>query len=111
MQDAAAIAPIIAPTGDLDLVTARDLGTRLAELAGTPGNAVLDLSGVSFMDSVGLGVVLKAVQRFRRQDKQLVLVVPPDGNVARILQLSGLRDRVTALDTRAAALTVAGSSG
>ena len=44
--EASAIAPVLAPTGDLDLVTARDLGTRLSELAGTPGDAVLDLSGV-----------------------------------------------------------------
>ena len=101
---ASATVPVIAPTGDLDLGTARDLGTQLAELAGTPGDAVLDLSQVGFMDSVGLGVVLKAVERYRRQGKQLVCVVPPEGTIARLLQFAGMSSRVAAFDTRDAAL-------
>ena len=101
---ASATVPVVAPAGDLDLVTARDLGTRLAELAGTPGDAVLDLSEVGFIDSVGLGVVLKAVERYRRQGKQLVLVVPPGGAIARLLEFSGMSSRVAAHDTRDAAL-------
>lgn len=110
MNDASAIPPVLAPIGDLDLNTSRALGSRLAELAGTPGDAVLDLSGVRFMDSVGLGVVLKAVSRFRRQGKQLHLVVPPDGNVARVLELSGTRAHVSASETRRDALDLAGAA-
>lgn len=104
MLEASATVPVVAPTGDLDLATARDLGTHLAELAGTPGPAVLDLSDVAFMDSVGLGVVLKAAERFRRQGKQLHLVVPPDSNVARLLQFAGVQERLGAVATRDDAL-------
>jgi stage II sporulation protein AA (anti-sigma F factor antagonist) len=109
MLDASANVPVVAPTGDLDLATSRDLASRLGELAGSPGDAVLDLSAVNFMDSIGLGVVLKAVNRFRRQGKQLHVVVPPEGNVERLLQLSGTRSHVSALQTRDAALTRAGT--
>ena len=101
MQDAsAATTPVLSPTGPLDLVTSRGLGSALGELAGTPGDAVLDLSDVNFMDSMGLGVVLKAVNRFSRQGKQLHLVVPEGGNVARLFELTGTRTRVSAADTR-----------
>jgi anti-anti-sigma factor len=99
--------PVLAPSGDLDLATARGLGATLSELAGAPGNAVLDLSDVEFMDSTGMAVVLKAVNRFRRQDKCLALVVPPDGNVARLLDLAGTRGRLTVAPDRDAALALA----
>ncbi len=98
---AAADVPVLAPTGDLDLHTSRDLGAQLAEMAGAPaGDAVLDLTGLSFIDSVGLGVVLKAVNRFSRQGKRLVLVVPDEGNIARLIDFSGARERVTIVSSR-----------
>ena len=110
MQDAsAATTPVVAPNGALDLVTSRGLSSALGELAGTPGDAVLDLSDVSFMDSMGLGVVLKAANRFSRQGKQLHLVTPSGGNVARLLELTGMTGRVSAHETRDEALARAGT--
>lgn len=106
MQDAsAATTPVVAPNGPIDLATSRGLATTLGELAGTPGDAVLDLTKVSFMDSMGLGVVLKAANRFSRQGKQLHLVVPPGGNVSRLLELTGMAGRVSAAETRDDALS------
>jgi anti-anti-sigma factor len=97
---------VLAPEGDLDLASARGLGTELNELAGVPGDAVLDLSGVTFMDSVGLSVVLKAVSRFHRQDKRLVLVVRAESNVDRLLDASGMRGRLAVVRERDAALAL-----
>ena len=100
--------PVLAPTGDLDLHTSRDLSSRLAEMAGEPlGDAVLDLTGLSFIDSVGLGVVLKAVNRFSRQGKRLLLVVPEQGNVARLIEFAGVRERMTVVGSRDAAVDLA----
>lgn len=100
--------PVLAPTGDLDLTTSRDLASRLGELAGVPaGDAVLDLSGVGFIDSIGLAVVLKGVNRFARQGKRLVLVVPAEGAVSRLFDLAGTRDRVTIVRSRDEALGLA----
>jgi anti-sigma B factor antagonist len=103
MSDAATV-PVLSATGELDLHSSRGLATQLGELAGSPGNAVLDLTSVSFMDSVGLGVILKAANRFRRQDKQLVLAVPPEGNVARLLELTATAGTLAVEETRDAAL-------
>ena len=89
-----------APIGDLDLASSRDLASRLAEMAGEAGHhAVLDLTRITFMDSVGLGVVLKAANRFQRQGKQLVIVVPP-GPVRRMLDFAGVADRLSLVESR-----------
>ncbi len=91
--------PVLAPTGALDLATSRGLQQRLAELAGETGlDAILDLSGVTFIDSVGLGVVLKAASRFHRQAKRL-LIVAPAGPVLRILEFAGVSDRLPVVAT------------
>lgn len=103
MSDAATVA-VLSATGELDLHSSRGLATQLGELAGSPGNAVLDLTKVTFLDSVGLGVVLKAANRFRRQDKQLVVVVAPGGNVARLLELTATANTLAVEETRDAAL-------
>ena len=96
---AAGPVPTIAPTGALDLATSRGLQTRLAELAGEPGQeAILDLSNVSFIDSVGLGVLLKAASRFHRQGKRL-LIVAPQGPASRILEFAGVSDRLPVVDS------------
>ncbi len=91
--------PTVAPRGALDLATSRGLQVRMAELAGENGQeAILDLSGVSFIDSIGLGVVLKAASRFHRQGKRLLIVAPP-GPVGRILELAGVSDRLPVVPT------------
>jgi anti-anti-sigma factor len=96
---AGAPVPTIAPKGALDLGTSRELQVRLAELAGEGGlEAILDLSGVTFMDSIGLGVVLKAASRFHRQGKRL-LIVAPAGPVHRILEFAGVSDRLPVFDS------------
>ena len=99
LDAAAGPVPTVAPTGALDLATSRGLQTRLAELAGeTTQEAILDLSGVSFIDSMGLGVVLKAASRFHRQAKRLLIVAPP-GPVHRILDFAGVTERLAIVET------------
>ena len=100
--------PVLAPTGALDLHGSRGLQQRLGEMAGEPaGDAVLDLSGLDLMDSVGLAVVLKGVHRFSRQGKRLILVVPEGGSIARLFELSGVNGRMTVVADRDAALGLA----
>ena len=99
--------PVVAPRGAIDLSTSRELASQLGELSGEQGMAmVLDLTNVTFMDSIGLGVILKAAGRFRRQEKR-VLIVAPDGPVQRLLELSGLKARLQLYAERDAAIAAA----
>jgi anti-sigma B factor antagonist len=90
--------------GDADLHGAPDLRDRLAEeISNGAERIVVDLSGVSFIDSMALGVLLGARHRLRVLNGDLRLVVgSPD--LRRIFELS-LLDRVFAVDrTRGEAL-------
>lgn len=104
MSETSTRIPVLAPTGELDLAASRGLRAALSEHAGTAGGTVLDLTGVGFIDSTGLGVVLKAAGRFHRQDKRLVLVVEPGSNVDRLLDLSGARGRLAIAASREQAI-------
>ncbi|HUS62427.1 MAG TPA: STAS domain-containing protein [Acidimicrobiales bacterium] len=85
----------IAPSGELlvrgeiDLQTGPALQQALDEVirSGT-GDVVVDLSGVEFMDSAGLNVLVRAVKQLIEQDRCLVLHAPTPA-VRRILTLGG----------------------
>jgi anti-sigma B factor antagonist len=101
-------APGLAPRGDLDMAAAPDLEEALeAAIRDSQGAFVVDLSDVSFIDSSGLQVLLRARALLGREDRALALVCP-HGRVRRVFELAGVSD-VFALyatpDAAAAALT------
>lgn len=105
---------LVEVSGEIDLHTAPSLRTALdsavadAASAGSDGaDVVVDLSGVGFMDSTGLGELVGAHKALSRAGGRLHLVVTSD-RVARLLTLTGLdevlavhRDRDAALQSLA----------
>jgi anti-anti-sigma factor len=80
-------------TREVDAGTADDFWMELAPgLPSTKGGMVtVDLREVSFMDSTGLALLLKADRHLRSQDAGIVLInVQPA--VARLLSVSGVGD-------------------
>jgi anti-sigma B factor antagonist len=102
---------ILVLQGDADLHGAPELRDRLAEaISNGAEHIVVDLSSVSFIDSMALGVLLGARHRLRRVDGDLRLVVV-SSDLRRIFELS-LLDRVFPLDrTRNDALAAFASVG
>lgn len=86
-------ATVLAVVGEVDVRTVGSLRTRLTDLLveGSP-RLVVDLSGVTFMDSSGLGALVSAQKRARVFRGTLVLVVVNDA-ILRVLRLTAL-DRV-----------------
>ena len=68
---------VYALEGDLDQASAAALANRLAALSGgTVGDIVLDLSGLEFLDSVGLEVLMRMHRRLRDDRRRLVVLDP-----------------------------------
>jgi RND superfamily putative drug exporter len=88
--------------GELTLETASLLREALADHEHGAATVVLDLRDVAFLDSSGLGELLGAHQRARRQGRRLVLARRADSQVAQVLDISGLDTTIeTVEDPRA----------
>lgn len=80
---------VLSVEGNLDALTAPDLGTALSEQI-KPGhpNLVVDLGGVSYTSSAGLRVLLGALKETRRLEGDLRLAAVQD-DVNKVLNLAG----------------------
>jgi anti-sigma B factor antagonist len=79
--------------GEVDLAVADELGEAAeAALVDSGGRGViLDLSGVTFLDSTGLGALVGIRNSLVQRDASLVLLRPSEP-VTRLLQITGLVD-------------------
>ena len=84
---------LIAVTGEIDLATAPIVEDELRRAEGSEDVIVLDLGGVTFMDSSGIRIVIAAELRQRERGASLRLAhVPPQ--VARLFDLAGIAEHL-----------------
>ena len=89
---------VVAFSGELDMAEVPRVQQELQELESSgPGLLVLDLRGVSFIDSSGLRVILESDIRSRRQGWR-VAVVPGPEQVHRIFLIALLDKRLDFID-------------
>ncbi len=95
---------IVAVVGEVDVATAPSLRTRLEQAVDdAEGALVVDLSGVTFIDSTALGVLI-AVQR-RSDDRGLPMrLVVAEPRILKIFEITGLTDTFSIVPDRAGAL-------
>jgi anti-sigma B factor antagonist len=81
--------------GELDLASAHQLrrNVRAVLLEHDPTRLVLDLSGLTFTDSMGLSVMVWAHQRMTERGHTLFLVAPRP-TVVEVLRVTGLDKRL-----------------
>lgn len=73
--------------GELDASNAPSLANALAAQHEEPGDVQLDVSRLTFLDSVGLGAIIAAAKRLEQGN---LVLVSPTAAVSRVLQLSGV---------------------
>lgn len=84
---------VIAPSGRLDVAGAPALKTAIADaVKNGPSRLVIDMEGVSFVDSSGLGSVIAGLKMVRTSQGDLRLAAP-NQQVRVVLELTTL-DRV-----------------
>ena len=95
-------AQALAITGELDLATATRFTEAVErEVWGSEGTFVLDLSELTFVDSTGMGALLRVRALLAREDRTLALLLPK-GAVRQTIDLAGILDTLIVYPTREA---------
>jgi anti-sigma B factor antagonist len=90
---------LIVVGGELDLASGPALEDELARvLASRVELVVLDLRGLEFMDSTGLGILVEANRRAVDEGRRFGLI-KGSPQVQRLLDLTGVAERITLVDT------------
>lgn len=94
---------VVSLAGELDLYNAHQVREALLECcAEGPNRLVVDLSGVKFIDSTALGVLIEA--RMRMENRRAFLLAAPGLETKRALEISGLDRHFAVHDSLDAAL-------
>lgn len=81
--------PVVIVTGEVDIVNATEVGGQLFGAApNTAAGLVVDLSGVTYLDSRGVHLLFELANRLRTRDQRLHLVVPARALIRRVLLLT-----------------------
>jgi len=87
---------VISLSGEVDVYTAPQLKERLVEsIEGGCANIIVDLGGVGFIDSSGLGVLVGGLRRSKENSGTIRLVCSRE-NILKIFRITGL-DKVFAI--------------
>ena len=78
-------------TGDLDLLLGDDLEAAVTPRLLPGARVEVDLRGVAFADSSGLGALVAMAQHAKAQGADLVLL-HPSAAVERVLEVTGIED-------------------
>jgi len=95
---------VVSLAGELDLYNAHEVREALLECcAELPERLVVDLAGVTFIDSTALGVLIEA--RSRLENRRAFMLASPGLETRRALEISGLDRHFSVHDDVAAALS------
>ena len=84
-------AAVVRLAGELEHEFAYTLDVQLQKVEAEASTVVIDLNGLTFMDSAGLGRLLAARRRAARAGRRLV-IVRGGRTVDRVMMLAGLQD-------------------
>jgi len=95
---------VVSLQGEVHSKTAPKLARRLLGLVDEgKTRVVVDLSGVTFMDSTGIGVLLNSLRQFSLRNAHMALVCPTE-RILRPFQITGLVDHLRIFASREEAL-------
>jgi anti-sigma B factor antagonist len=95
---------IVEVGGEIDVYTAPKLRDKITELVGEGHHdLVIDMEGVDFLDSTGLGVLVGGLKKVRAYDGSMELICSQD-RLLKIFRITGLAKVFTIHDSEAEAL-------
>jgi anti-anti-sigma factor len=101
-------------TGEIDQSDAAELEGLITDaVPNSVRGLVLDLSGVTYIDSAGVRLLLSLAGRLRWRGQNLVLAAPPDSRSRRVLSMVGVGSKVmleTNVDAAVSRMRASGST-
>lgn len=96
---------VVTVGGEIDVYTAPKLRDRITELVNSGHHRLLvDLEGVEFLDSTGLGVLVGGLKKVRAEDGSMALICSQD-RLLKIFRITGLAKVFTIHPSEEAALS------
>jgi anti-sigma B factor antagonist len=84
--------------GELDIGTADQAEEEIRQVESEPdATLILDLAGLTFMDSTGLRMLVAADARARDAGRELTIVRGPEA-VQRVIEVTGLESKLNLVD-------------
>ena len=89
---------VLSVRGEVDVYTAPRFRERLIELVSEGKHKIIvDLEGVDFLDSTGLGVLVGGLKRLRSHDGDLLLVCT-QSRILKVFEITGLTEIFAIVD-------------
>jgi len=98
---------LVALAGELEVVSVDEFSVRMADLdGGGRSHVVIDVSGVTFIDSSGINALIRSVRSVEARGGTAV-VASPSAVAQRVFAITRLSQLVTVEQDRSAALRIA----
>ncbi|MDQ2651376.1 MAG: STAS domain-containing protein [Actinomycetota bacterium] len=89
---------VISLAGELDVSTASELRDTLDRIDVTTGSLILDMSGLRFVDSTGIGCLFK-LERRAADAGCIVVARCPQPQIHRVMEMTQLNRLIAILDS------------
>jgi anti-sigma B factor antagonist len=89
---------VVIVEGELDMDSVGRLRTLLAQPDSSAPTVVLDLRGLSFMDSSGLSLIVGEYRRAQTDGSRFAVAIAGAKQVERLFDLTGLRGTIEVVD-------------
>jgi anti-anti-sigma factor len=100
--------PVARLHGEIDASNVDDIGARLRSLVSNRSTGlVVDLAGVSYVDSAGINLMFALGEEMRGHQQRLAMIVRDGSPIARMITLTGLDSAVPTRATLEEALGAA----
>lgn len=103
-------ATVVTVAGEIDISNIAGLTDTIVTLPNTGGGLIVDLTGVTYIDSTTVSVLHDLAMRLRERAQRLVVVSPPDSPPRRVLELTAFHLTASLCDTLDLALQVVGTT-
>lgn len=92
LEDRVAVAVL---GGEIDLASARTVGERIrAQIPNSALGLIVDLTGVTYLDSSGVQLLFDLGERLRKRQQELRVALPAGSPIRRVLEVVELARRV-----------------